>query len=151
MTYLHRCYSAALQKLKEGKLAQGVDQIESILSHEFMADTDMENLKYSALMSLANINEQMQQYPNALSKYWQALQILTNKSMNALQQGMFNLRQFNEERPHSEFTILLKMLAITEREKMTEQTIYILKRTITISPSIWRQNLILKLRDIYQK
>ena len=34
---------------------------------------------------------------------------------------------------------------------MTEQSIYILKRTITISPSIWRQNLIQKLRDIYQK
>jgi tetratricopeptide (TPR) repeat protein len=113
MTYLHRCYSAALQQLKEGRLAQGVEQIESILNHEFMTDTDMENLKYSALMSLANIHEQMQQYPNALGYYWQALQILTNKSMSTIQQGMFNLRQFNEERPHSEFTILLKMLAIT--------------------------------------
>jgi hypothetical protein len=34
---------------------------------------------------------------------------------------------------------------------MAEHTICILKRTITISPSIWQQNLILKLRDIYQK
>jgi|688.fasta_scaffold2099322_1 hypothetical protein len=56
MTYLHRCYSAALQQLKEGKLNEGVHQLQAILSHEFMSDTDMENLKYSALMSLANIH-----------------------------------------------------------------------------------------------
>ena len=49
-----------------------------------MTDTDMENLKYSALMSLANIHEQMQQYPNALDFYWQALQILNNKSMSTI-------------------------------------------------------------------
>jgi tetratricopeptide (TPR) repeat protein len=77
-----------------------------------MSDTDMENLKYSALMSLANIHEQTQQYQRALASYWQALQILTGRSIATLQKGLFNLKQFNEERSHAEFTILLKMLAI---------------------------------------
>jgi hypothetical protein len=113
MTYLHRCYSAALQQLREGRVSQGIDQLQSILAHEFMTDTDMENLKYSALMSLANLHEQTHQYPHALNSYWQALQILNSRSLTTMQQGMFNLRQFNEERSHSEFTILLKMLAIT--------------------------------------
>jgi len=32
---------------------------------------------------------------------------------------------------------------------MIEQTIYLLKRAITLTPAIWRQNLMLKLRNIY--
>jgi len=32
---------------------------------------------------------------------------------------------------------------------MIEQTIYLLKRAISLSPAIWRQNLMLKLRNIY--
>lgn len=34
---------------------------------------------------------------------------------------------------------------------MVEQNIYLLKRAITISPSIWRENLLLKLRKTYLK
>lgn len=35
-----------------------------------MHDTDMENLKYSALMSLAEVNEVLQQPLVALGFYW---------------------------------------------------------------------------------
>ena len=96
MTYLHRCYSAALLHLKQGRLEEGTAQLTTILQHEFMTDTDMENLKYSALMSLANIHEQLHQPLQALGKYWEALQILAERSAGALQKGLLNLKQFNE-------------------------------------------------------
>lgn len=70
MTHLHRGYSTALLFLKQGKVNEGVEQLQQILQHEFMSDTDMENLKYSLLMSLGTVHEQRGEANLALGKYW---------------------------------------------------------------------------------
>jgi len=53
MTALHRSYTQAINILKTGRLKEGSNALIEILRNEYMHDTDMENLKYSALMSLA--------------------------------------------------------------------------------------------------
>ena len=128
-----------------------MEQLQQILQHEFMSDTDMENLKYSSLMSLATVHEQRGEAHLALGMYWEALQILSRRSALALQKGLSSLKQYNEERCHSEFTILLKMIAIAEQQHLPDQQIYLLKKAITLSPSIWRDSLLEKLAGLYQQ
>lgn len=43
------------------------------------------------------------------------------------------------------------MISIAEQQHLPDQQIYLLKKAITISPSIWRDSLIEKLTRIYQQ
>lgn len=42
------------------------------------------------------------------------------------------------------------MIALAEAEGLVDQVIYLLKRAITLSPSIWREGLLQQLKSIYQ-
>ncbi len=76
MTMLHRSYSHALYLLKTGQLAEGAQQLIDILHHQYINDSDLENLKYSALLSLSQVQEAQGDSLTALGFLWQALQIL---------------------------------------------------------------------------
>lgn len=75
MTALHRTYALALAALRHGRLADGAAQLHQLLLHPEMADPDLENLRYSALMSLAQTEEMRERREDAMALYWQALQI----------------------------------------------------------------------------
>ena len=80
MTILHRKYANAMFLLKQNKLDEGATILYQVIGDEYMSDTDMENLKYACLMSLAQINEIKDKLLDALSCYWGALSIISNQA-----------------------------------------------------------------------
>ena len=87
-------------------------------------------------MSLGEVKEVTQDLMTALGFYWQALQILERK-MDIVNQGQNSSRQ-QEERPEEEFTLFLKMVLLAEKLKLGDELIFLLKKSIKSSPSIWR-------------
>ena len=62
-----------------------------------MQDSDLDNLKFSIFMSLAEVKDALCDLSTALGFYWQALQIL-EKRMDNIQKGQSDPRH-TEERP----------------------------------------------------
>jgi hypothetical protein len=104
----------------------------------------MENLKYSALISLAEVHQSQGDLMSAVGFLWKGLEILEHR-WEETQKGQVNGRQ-QEERPEEEFTLILKMVFLVDKLNRPEELVYLLKKAIRLSPLLWREKLVSKLR-----
>ena len=76
MTTLHRSYNQALFLLKKGQFTEGIQNLISILHHPYINDTDLQNLKYSTLVSLAEVHQNQGDLNSALGFFWKGYETM---------------------------------------------------------------------------
>jgi hypothetical protein len=76
LTLLHRKYAEGLGLLKRRLFEEGTNILLEILQHPYIYDGDLDNLRFSTFMSLAEVKEALQESMTALGFYWQGLLIL---------------------------------------------------------------------------
>ena len=73
---LHQQYCEGLGLLKNREFQKGCDVLLGILQHPLTKDCDLDGLRFSTFMSLAEVQEVIGDARASLGFYWQALQIL---------------------------------------------------------------------------